>query len=117
MADPLQHKGAAKTARIPIKIVPQPRMRLPSWIRAKSPNEPNVARLKGILRGAKLHTVCEEASCPNLGECFGHGLDGALVLGQFELSACRLNGAVHGILPACGPLVWPDVFGYAQGSI
>ena len=51
------------------------------------------------------------------GECFGHGLDGALVLGQFELSACRLNGAVHGILPACGPLVWPDVFGYAQGSI
>ena len=43
-----KQKGAAKTARIPIKIVPQPRMRLPSWIRAKSPNVPNVARLKGI---------------------------------------------------------------------
>ena len=96
MADPIQHKGAAKTARIPIKIVPQPRMRLPSWIRAKSPNVPNVARLKGILREAKLHTVCEEASCPNLGECFGHGTATFMILGEVCTRRCSFCDVAHG---------------------
>ena len=96
MADPIQHKGAAKTARIPIKIVPQPRMRLPSWIRAKSPNVPNVARLKGILREAKLHTVCEEASCPNLGECFGHGTATFMILGDLCTRRCPFCDVGHG---------------------
>lgn len=96
MADPLQHKGAAKTARIPIKIVPQPRMRLPSWIRAKSPNVPNVARLKGILREARLHTVCEEASCPNLGECFGHGTATFMILGDLCTRRCPFCDVGHG---------------------
>ena len=96
MADPVQHKGAAKTARIPIKIVPQPRMRLPSWIRAKSPNVPNVGRLKGILREAKLHTVCEEASCPNLGECFGHGTATFMILGDLCTRRCPFCDVGHG---------------------
>ena len=96
MADPTQHKGAAKTARIPIKIVPQPRMRLPSWIRAKSPNVPNVGRLKGILREAKLHTVCEEASCPNLGECFGHGTATFMILGDLCTRRCPFCDVGHG---------------------
>ncbi|HEY9147187.1 MAG TPA: lipoyl synthase [Thiobacillus sp.] len=96
MADPIQHKGAAKTARIPIKIVPQPRMRLPSWIRAKSPNVPNVARLKGILREAQLHTVCEEASCPNLGECFGHGTATFMILGDLCTRRCPFCDVGHG---------------------
>ena len=96
MADPIQHKGAAKTARIPIKIVPQPRMRLPPWIRAKSPNVPNVARLKGILREAKLHTVCEEASCPNLGECFSHGTATFMILGDLCTRRCPFCDVGHG---------------------
>ncbi|MGA9992962.1 MAG: lipoyl synthase, partial [Thiobacillaceae bacterium] len=70
MSDPKLHKGAAKTARIPIKIVPQERLRLPSWIRVKSPS-PEVMEMKGLLRRQGLHTVCEEAACPNLPECFG----------------------------------------------
>ena len=96
MADPVQHKGAAKTSRIPIKIVPQERMRLPSWIRAKSPNVPNVGRLKGILREAKLHTVCEEASCPNLGECFGHGTATFMILGDLCTRRCPFCDVGHG---------------------
>src|SRR5574340_1193220 len=96
MADPLQHKGAAKTARIPIKIVPQERMRLPSWIRAKAPSLPNVARLKGILREARLHTVCEEASCPNLGECFGHGTATFMILGDLCTRRCPFCDVGHG---------------------
>ena len=96
MADPIQHKGASKTARIPIKIVPQPRMRLPSWIRAKAPSLPNVGRLKGILREARLHTVCEEASCPNLGECFGHGTATFMILGDLCTRRCPFCDVGHG---------------------
>ena len=96
MADPILHKGEAKTARNPIKIVPQPRMRLPSWIRGKSHNVPNVARLKGILREAKLHTVCEEASCPNLGECFGSGTATFMILGDLCTRRCPFCDVGHG---------------------
>ena len=63
-------RGAAKTARIPIKIVAREPIRKPSWIRIKTPASPEVDRLKQLLRAHGLHTVCEEASCPNLGECF-----------------------------------------------
>ncbi|OYV82320.1 MAG: lipoyl synthase, partial [Acidithiobacillus ferrivorans] len=68
-------RGSEKTARNPIPIIPvklerQPK---PQWLRVRSPLSPEVDRLKKILRDAALHTVCEEASCPNLGECFGGG--------------------------------------------
>jgi len=64
-----KQRGAAKTARIPIKVEPTVRpARKPKWIRAKSPANPETQRLKKVLREARLHTVCEEASCPNLGE-------------------------------------------------
>jgi len=60
-------KGADKVARIPIKVEPTTeRIRKPAWIRAKSPFHPNVSKLKSVLREQKLHTVCEEAACPNL---------------------------------------------------
>jgi lipoic acid synthetase len=66
-----KQRGAAKTARIPVKIEPTLRpLRKPAWIRARSPADPAVARLKEVLRENRLHTVCEEASCPNIGECF-----------------------------------------------
>ena len=65
--DKTKQRGAAKTARIPIKIETTSRPpRKPLWIRARSPANPAVGRLKGVLRENRLHTVCEEASCPNL---------------------------------------------------
>lgn len=69
-------RGAAKVARIPVKIVPQEpqqRLRKPAWIRAQFPGTPEVMRLKQILRDNHLHTVCEEASCPNLGNASAMG--------------------------------------------
>jgi lipoic acid synthetase len=96
MADKDMHKGAAKTARIPIKIVPKPRERLPDWIRARFPGSPEVARLKSVLRSARLHTVCEEASCPNLGECFRHGTATFMILGDLCTRRCPFCDVGHG---------------------
>ena len=96
MADSTLHKGAAKTARIPVKIVPRPRMKLPAWIKAQAPAGPEVARIKGLLREAKLHTVCEEASCPNLGECFRHGTATFMILGDLCTRRCPFCDVGHG---------------------
>jgi lipoic acid synthetase len=96
MADSTLHKGAAKTARIPVKIVPRPRMKLPAWIKAQAPAGPEVARIKGLLREAKLHTVCEEASCPNLGECFRHGTATFMILGEVCTRRCSFCDVAHG---------------------
>jgi lipoic acid synthetase len=96
MADSELHKGAAKTARIPIKIVPKPRMKLPAWIKAQAPSAPEVRELKAILREAKLHTVCEEASCPNLGECFRHGTATFMILGDLCTRRCPFCDVGHG---------------------
>lgn len=96
MADSELHKGAAKTARIPIKIVPKPRLRLPAWIKAQAPSAPEVVELKAILRQAKLHTVCEEASCPNLGECFRHGTATFMILGDLCTRRCPFCDVGHG---------------------
>lgn len=95
MADSKLHKGAAKTARIPIKIIPQERLRLPSWIRVKSPS-PEVMQMKGLLRQQGLHTVCEEASCPNLPECFGHGTATFMILGDLCTRRCPFCDVGHG---------------------
>jgi lipoic acid synthetase len=96
MADSELHKGRAKTARIPIKIVPKPRLRLPPWIRAHTHGAAEVARVKGLLRQAKLHTVCEEASCPNLGECFAHGTATFMILGDLCTRRCPFCDVGHG---------------------
>ena len=96
MADSSLHKGAAKTARIPIKIVPKPRQKLPAWIKAQPPTGPEVARLKALLRDAGLHSVCEEASCPNLGECFRHGTATFMILGDLCTRRCPFCDVGHG---------------------
>jgi lipoic acid synthetase len=90
-------RGAAKTARIPIKIEPtvQP-LRKPAWIRAKSPAGPEIQRLKKILRDKQLHTVCEEASCPNLGECFAHGTATFMIMGDICTRRCPFCDVAHG---------------------
>jgi lipoic acid synthetase len=95
VADPKLHKGAAKTARIPIKIIPQERLRLPPWIRVKSPS-PEVMEMKGLLRRQGLHTVCEEAACPNLPECFGHGTATFMILGDLCTRRCPFCDVGHG---------------------
>jgi lipoic acid synthetase len=93
----IDQKGAAKTARIPIKIAPQTELlRKPSWIRAKSPTHPEVGRLKNLLRAHALHTVCEEASCPNLGECFSHGTATFMIMGRLCTRRCPFCDVAHG---------------------
>ena len=92
-----KQRGAAKTARIPIKIEPTVRhLRKPPWIRAKSPANPAVARLKGVLRDNRLHTVCEEASCPNIGECFAGGTATFMIMGDICTRRCPFCDVAHG---------------------
>jgi lipoyl synthase len=95
--DPKHQRGAAKTARIPIKIEPTAKpVRKPAWIRAKSPAHPEVQRLKQILRDNRLHTVCEEASCPNIGECFAHGTATFMIMGDICTRRCPFCDVAHG---------------------
>lgn len=89
-------KGASKVARIPIKIVPSDPKRKPEWIRAKSQGAPEVQRIKKMLRDHDLHTVCEEASCPNLGECFAHGTATFLIMGNICTRRCPFCDVAHG---------------------
>jgi len=90
-------KGAKKVARIPIKVEhAAERLRKPSWIRAKSPFHPNVKKLKEVLREQKLHTVCEEAACPNLGECFGKGTATFMIMGDICTRRCPFCDVGHG---------------------
>ena len=90
-------KGATKTARIPIKVAPQsPPLKKPAWIRAKAPTGRQVQRIKRILREQGLHTVCEEAQCPNLGECFGHGTATFMIMGGVCTRRCPFCDVAHG---------------------
>jgi lipoyl synthase len=90
-------RAADKVARIPVKIAPteQP-LRKPRWIRAQSQAAPGVQRIKRILREQRLHTVCEEASCPNLGECFAHGTATFMVMGDICTRRCPFCDVAHG---------------------
>jgi lipoic acid synthetase len=92
-----KQKGASKTARIPIKIVPQAPLRKPEWIRvrAASPSS-RFTEIKQILRDHRLHTVCEEASCPNIGECFGKGTATFMIMGDKCTRRCPFCDVGHG---------------------
>ena len=89
-------RGESKVARIPIKVVPSDPKRKPEWIRAKAPVTPEVMRLKGLLREHNLNTICEEAACPNLGECFTHGTATFLIMGQICTRRCPFCDVAHG---------------------
>jgi lipoic acid synthetase len=94
-ANPL--KGASKVARIPVKVVPKEApLRKPAWIRARAPNSPAVAHLKSVLRDHNLHTVCEEAACPNIGECFVHGTATFMIMGNICTRRCPFCDVAHG---------------------
>ena len=97
--DPLaKQKGGAKTSRIPIKIVPAHEiLRKPDWIRVKAgSNNGRFLEIKKILREHKLHTVCEEASCPNIGECFGKGTATFMIMGDKCTRRCPFCDVGHG---------------------
>jgi lipoic acid synthetase len=92
-------RGESKTARIPVKVAPQSKdqvLRKPAWIRAKFPGSAEVLELKKVLRNNKLNTVCEEAACPNLGECFKNGIATFLVMGDICTRRCPFCDVAHG---------------------
>ena len=92
-----KQKSQAKTARIPIKIVPADMLKKPDWIRVKA-GSPSTRfyEIKQILREQKLHTVCEEASCPNIGECFGKGTATFMIMGDKCTRRCPFCDVGHG---------------------
>jgi lipoic acid synthetase len=92
-----KQKGADKTRRIPIKIVPAEKLAKPSWIRVKAASPTTrFYEIKDILRENKLVTVCEEASCPNIGECFGKGTATFMIMGDKCTRRCPFCDVGHG---------------------
>jgi len=91
-------RGAEKTARIPIKIEPDTELqRKPEWIRIKVPVNGIVSQLKTTLRAHHLHTVCEEATCPNLNECFSNGTATFMIMGDICTRRCPFCDVAHGL--------------------
>ena len=95
-AAPARQTGAAKTARNPIPIVPAETLRKPDWIRVRLGHGPRFQEVKQVLREHQLHTVCEEASCPNIGECFGKGTATFMILGDLCTRRCPFCDVAHG---------------------
>jgi len=90
-------RGADKVSRIPVKVIPTDTPpRKPDWIRVKVPVSAEVNRIKGLLREHKLATVCEEAQCPNLGECFGGGTATFMIMGDICTRRCPFCDVAHG---------------------
>jgi lipoic acid synthetase len=92
-----KQKAQAKTSRIPIKVVAAETLKKPDWIRVKA-GSPSTRfyEIKQILREHKLHTVCEEASCPNIGECFGKGTATFMIMGDKCTRRCPFCDVGHG---------------------
>ena len=88
--------GAAKTARNPIAIVPVAALPKPAWIRVRVNGGEKFQQVKRALREHNLHTVCEEASCPNIGECFGKGTATFMILGDLCTRRCPFCDVAHG---------------------
>ena len=92
-----KQRGAEKLSRIPIKIEPTDApLRKPDWIRVRIPASPAVNDLKKLLRDNKLVTVCEEAACPNLPECFTHGTATFMIMGDKCTRRCSFCDVAHG---------------------
>lgn len=90
-------KGADKVSGIPIKVIPSSSIqRKPDWIRARAPTSNVVRQLKNTLRENNLYTVCEEAACPNLGECFSKGTATFMIMGDICTRRCPFCDVGHG---------------------
>src|SRR3954447_913145 len=96
----VKHKGEAKTARVyakyDIAVMPAERLKKPEWIRVRAPSSPRFYEIKQILREHRLHTVCEEASCPNIGECFSKGTATFMIMGDICTRRCPFCDVGHG---------------------
>jgi lipoic acid synthetase len=96
----VKHKGDAKTARVfakfAIKVVAGETLKKPEWIRVRAPSSPRFYEIKKILREHHLHTVCEEASCPNIGECFSKGTATFMIMGDICTRRCPFCDVGHG---------------------
>src|SRR5262245_25224580 len=79
----------------PLEFV-RPREPKPPWLKVRAPGSPNYIRLKGLLEELRLHTVCEEAHCPNIGECWHHGTATFMILGEICTRACAYRAVTHG---------------------
>ncbi len=91
----VKEKGALKTARL--KFFPKEKLKKPDWIRVRAPGPGSrFHEIKQVLREQKLHTVCEEASCPNIGECFGKGTATFMILGDICTRRCPFCDVGHG---------------------
>ena len=90
-------RGADKVSRIPIKVIPTVELpKKPDWIRVRMPISPEISRIKKILRKHKLASVCEEAQCPNLGECFSGGTATFMIMGEICTRRCPFCDVAHG---------------------
>ncbi|PID49209.1 MAG: lipoyl synthase [Proteobacteria bacterium] len=90
-------RRADKVSRIPIKVVPKDEpLKKPAWLKVKLPPASQANKVRGMLRNNKLYTVCEEAACPNLPECFGHGTATFMILGQVCTRRCPFCEVGHG---------------------
>lgn len=90
-------RGAEKVARIPVKVIPTvDLLKKPDWIRVKVPASPRINSIKQKLREHKLASVCEEASCPNLGECFSNGTATFMIMGEICTRRCPFCDVAHG---------------------
>ena len=91
----VKEKGAQKTARL--KFFPREKLAKPGWIRVRAPLPGSrFHEIKRILREQRLHTVCEEARCPNIGECFGKGTATFMILGDICTRRCPFCDVAHG---------------------
>ncbi len=92
-------RGAEKVSRIPVKVIPTEKdemPRKPEWLRVRMGSSKEVQRIKEKLRHHKLSSVCEEASCPNLGECFSHGTATFMIMGDICTRRCPFCDVAHG---------------------
>jgi lipoic acid synthetase len=90
-------RDADKVARIPIKVVPaQTPLRKPDWIRIKLPSPEQRQQVEALVAETDLHTVCQEASCPNLAECFHHGTATFMIMGDICTRRCPFCDVAHG---------------------
>lgn len=97
MSSSTKQTGLAKTERNPIPIVPvESLLAKPAWIRTTAPFNARFTEIKSMLRELKLVTVCEEASCPNIGECFGRGTATFMILGELCTRRCPFCDVAHG---------------------
>ncbi|QNP39698.1 lipoyl synthase [Lysobacter solisilvae (ex Woo and Kim 2020)] len=88
--------GGDKIGRSPVQFADAPVLRKPSWIRVRIPSGNSVQQLKAKLRENRLVTVCEEASCPNIHECFSHGTATFMILGEVCTRRCSFCDVAHG---------------------